>query len=49
MKQIKNFSELYLKDFSQVGGKNATLDEMFSELSSKGIKVLDSFFINDIF
>jgi pyruvate,water dikinase len=43
MKQIKNFSELHLKDISLVGGKNASLGEMFSELSSKGIKVPDGF------
>ncbi len=43
MKQTKNFSELHLKDISLVGGKNASLGEMFSELSSKGIKVPDGF------
>lgn len=43
MKQIKDFSELHLKDISLVGGKNASLGEMFSELSSKGIQVPDGF------
>ncbi len=43
MKQIKDFSELHLKDIALVGGKNASLGEMFSELSSKGIKVPDGF------
>jgi len=43
MKLIKNFSEIHLKDISLVGGKNASLGEMFSELSSKGIKVPDGF------
>ena len=43
MKQIKNFSEIQLKDIDLVGGKNSSLGEMFSELSSKGIKVPDGF------
>jgi len=43
MKLTKNFSELHLKDIAQVGGKNASLGEMFSELTSKGIKVPDGF------
>ena len=43
MKQIKNFSEIHLKDISLVGGKNASLGEMFSELSSEGIQVPDGF------
>ena len=43
MKQTKNFSELHLKDIPLVGGKNASLGEMFSELTSKGIKVPDGF------
>ncbi|WP_240615644.1 phosphoenolpyruvate synthase [Alteromonas facilis] len=43
MKQIKDFSEIHLTDLALVGGKNASLGEMFSELSSKGIKVPDGF------
>lgn len=43
MKSIKNFSEIHLKDLSLVGGKNASLGEMFSTLSSKGIRVPDGF------
>jgi pyruvate,water dikinase len=43
MKQIKKFSEIQLNDIDQVGGKNSSLGEMFSELSSKGIKVPDGF------
>ncbi|CAN5436915.1 phosphoenolpyruvate synthase [soil metagenome] len=43
MKQIKNFSEIHLKDIALVGGKNSSLGEMFIELSSKGIKVPDGF------
>lgn len=43
MKTIKNFSEIRLKDLPLVGGKNASLGEMFSTLSSKGIRVPDGF------
>lgn len=43
MKQIKEFSEIHLEDIALVGGKNSSLGEMFSELSSKGIKVPDGF------
>jgi len=43
MKQIKNFSEIHLSDLALVGGKNSSLGEMFSELSSKGIKVPDGY------
>ena len=49
MKQIKDFSELHLKDISLVGGKNASLGEMFSELSSKGIKVPDGFAVTSAY
>ncbi|HSP12428.1 MAG TPA: phosphoenolpyruvate synthase, partial [Salegentibacter sp.] len=40
---IKKFSELSLKDLPQVGGKNASLGEMFNELSSEGVVVPDGF------
>lgn len=43
MESIKNFSEIRLKDLPLVGGKNASLGEMFSTLSSKGIRVPDGF------
>ncbi len=43
MKSIKHFSEIRLKDLSIVGGKNSSLGEMFSTLSSKGISVPDGF------
>ena len=43
MKSIKNFSEIRLKDLPLVGGKNASLGEMFTTLSSKGIRVPDGF------
>ncbi|MFY9308278.1 MAG: phosphoenolpyruvate synthase [Bacteroidia bacterium] len=43
MKSIKNFSEIRLKDLPLVGGKNASLGEMFTTLSFKGIRVPDGF------
>lgn len=43
MKEIRNFSEIHLEDIALVGGKNASLGEMFSQLSSKGINVPDGF------
>ena len=43
MKSIKQFSEIRLTDLPLVGGKNASLGEMFSTLSSNGIRVPDGF------
>ncbi|WP_336518410.1 phosphoenolpyruvate synthase [Pollutibacter soli] len=40
---IRKFSEINKADLSAVGGKNSSLGEMFSNLSSKGIKVPDGF------
>ena len=40
---IKKFSEIGIEDISTVGGKNASLGEMYSKLSSKGIAVPDGF------
>ena len=40
---IKKFKEITINDVPQVGGKNASLGEMFSKLSSKNIKVPDGF------
>ena len=40
---IKAFSEISIKDVAIVGGKNASLGEMFSELSGSGIRVPDGF------
>lgn len=40
---IKHFSEIKISDISQVGGKNASLGEMYSTLSSKGILVPEGF------
>ncbi|HEY1114387.1 MAG TPA: phosphoenolpyruvate synthase [Chitinophagaceae bacterium] len=40
---IKNFREVGLADVGAVGGKNASLGEMLSTLSSQGIKVPEGF------
>jgi pyruvate, water dikinase len=39
----KKFQEISLSDQGEVGGKNASLGEMFSRLSEKGIKVPDGY------
>ena len=40
---IKQFKEISINDVASVGGKNASLGEMFSKLSDKGIAVPDGF------
>jgi pyruvate, water dikinase len=40
-----NFSEIRMKDVPLVGGKNASLGELFSALKPRGIGVLDGFAI----
>lgn len=40
---IKQFKEIGMSDLAKVGGKNASLGEMFSKLSSFGIAVPDGF------
>lgn len=40
---IKRFNEISIADTASVGGKNSSLGEMFSKLSSRGIKVPDGF------
>src|ERR1044071_4433442 len=40
---IKHFREIGISDTSEVGGKNSSLGEMFTKLSSKGIKIPDGF------
>jgi pyruvate,water dikinase len=40
---IKKFKDISIADIAAVGGKNASLGEMFSRLSSKGISVPDGF------
>lgn len=42
---IKWFSEIRIEDVSLVGGKTASLGEMFRELSPKGIRIPDGFAI----
>lgn len=42
-KYIYHFSEITNKDVAIVGGKNASLGEMFQNLQSKGVKVPDGF------
>src|SRR5579872_3614307 len=40
-----DFSEIRMSDVARVGGKNASLGEMFSALKPKGVGVLDGFAI----
>ena len=40
---IKKFKEISIADVPLVGGKNASLGEMFTQLTPKGIKVPDGF------
>src|SRR5688572_18254541 len=42
-KLIKRFSEINLADTAEVGGKNSSLGEMFTQLSPTGIKIPDGF------
>ncbi|MCP9753158.1 phosphoenolpyruvate synthase [Ferruginibacter sp. HRS2-29] len=42
-KLIRKFSDIHISDVDIVGGKNASLGEMFSSLASKGIAVPDGF------
>lgn len=41
--RIKKFSEIGIKDLGIVGGKNASLGEMYNQLSSKGIRIPNGF------
>ncbi|SKB59403.1 phosphoenolpyruvate synthase [Salegentibacter holothuriorum] len=43
MKFIKKFKEISIKDVIKVGGKNASLGEMYNELSSEGVLVPNGF------
>jgi pyruvate, water dikinase len=38
-----DFSEIGMKDISRVGGKNASLGELFNALKSQGVGVIDGF------
>jgi len=40
---IKPFNKIRIKDIPEVGGKNASLGEMFNELSEDGVKIPDGF------
>ena len=40
---IRHFNEIDIKDVPTVGGKNASLGEMFQKLTSKGVQVPDGF------
>jgi len=40
---IKKFADIGIADVAEVGGKNASLGEMFTQLSGKGIRVPDGF------
>ena len=44
-KYIRWFSELGLADVPQVGGKNASLGEMYRELTPQGVRVPNGFAI----
>ncbi|NIA18334.1 MAG: phosphoenolpyruvate synthase [Actinobacteria bacterium] len=43
MRYIKFFNQLSIKDVPQVGGKNASLGEMYRKLASKGVRVPNGF------
>ena len=45
MNYIQWFKDIRMKDVPSVGGKNASLGEMFSQLSQKGILIPDGFAI----
>jgi pyruvate,water dikinase len=40
---VKKFSDINISDIPSVGGKNASLGEMFTKLTSKGIRIPDGF------
>ncbi|MGP1993066.1 phosphoenolpyruvate synthase [Zobellia laminariae] len=40
---IRHFSEIDINDVPTVGGKNASLGEMFQKLTSKGVQIPDGF------
>ncbi|TVZ27824.1 phosphoenolpyruvate synthase [Gillisia sp. Hel_I_86] len=41
--QIKKFDEIGIKDVAMVGGKNASLGEMYNQLTSKGVRIPNGF------
>ncbi len=40
---IKTFSTISIHDISQVGGKNASLGEMYNQLTTKGVRIPNGF------
>lgn len=42
-KCVRWFKDITSKDIPSVGGKNASLGEMFSQLSKKGVNIPDGF------
>lgn len=48
MKLIKQFSELKYTDVPMVGGKNASLGEMYNKLSKKGVRIPNGFAITSV-
>src|SRR5690348_13020818 len=40
---VRRFADIQLRDVPLVGGKNASLGEMFRNLTSQGVKVPDGF------
>ncbi len=45
MNYIKKFVDIRIEDVPEVGGKNASLGEMYSSLTSKGVKVPNGYAI----
>jgi pyruvate,water dikinase len=45
MSYIRRFSEIGMKDIALVGGKNASLGEMYQELRTKGVRLPEGFVI----
>lgn len=43
MKYIRTFSEIRMSDVAEVGGKNASLGEMYSQLEDSGMRVPNGF------
>ncbi len=48
LKSIKHFSEIRIKDIPMVGGKNASLGEMYSALLSKGVLIPEGFAVTSV-
>ncbi len=43
MKNIKWFNEIGIEDVAEVGGKNASLGEMYRNLTEEGVRVPNGF------